>query len=134
MIKQTIKATAVTVSPGTEIPVEFVYHGPVDPLAIHFTFDKDGPNKTEWLVGRDLFLENQIKKGTVGEGDITLRRDRKWTIMTIRPPSGEIVLAFPRKEIRSFLNLTYDLVAREEESDYLGDADEELRLLLEDSA
>ena len=84
-----------------------------EPFAVRITFDTDGSSGKDgvvWLIGREL-LRTGLDQLT-GDGDVRVGPTAKTDVLFLhlRPPSGEVLMEFPRAALAAFLAGTEKLV------------------------
>jgi Streptomyces sporulation and cell division protein, SsgA. len=102
---------------STYVAVEFSY-SPLDPYAVTVTFL--GSQNVVWKLSRDV-LDAGLH-GPAGKADVRVWSG-SWPVggmfMRLRSPDGVCLFAMPRQEVSDFLDRTYALVARGDESKYV---------------
>lgn len=76
-----------------------------------------------WVVSRELITEGVESETWVGVGDVSLRRDSHNTIQVIfrahEANENTSTVTVPRKPLKEFLRLSYDLVDAGKESEQI---------------
>jgi Streptomyces sporulation and cell division protein, SsgA. len=102
---------------STYVAMELSY-SPLDPYAVTLTFL--GSENVAWKLSRDV-LDAGLQ-GPTGEADVRVWSG-SWPVggmfLRLRSPDGVCLFAMPRQEVSDFLDRTYALVPRGDESQYV---------------
>lgn len=104
-----------------DIPTVLRYDG-MDPFAVTISFVPEGHEAVDWVVSRELMEEGLDHM--VGSGDIAFwpMDSKTRLVVNLDSPDGEAIMTLKAKDVRSFLDETYDMVSKELADEFAGHA------------
>jgi hypothetical protein len=103
-----------------------------DPQALEVLFHAANGD-TSWVFARDL-IQRAYTFGSSGEGDVRIRKEQSWIILTLTSPDGEAEACTDAGELANFMAKTYAAVPSSMESAaYDAQVDRELAEFFGDS-
>jgi hypothetical protein len=101
------------------VDVELEYDA-LDPYAVRIELAAPGGPRVPWVLGRELLLAGL--HAPAGEGDVRLQPIAgDIALLELRSEQGQAWFHLPISQIAQFLDDSYDIVPKDQESDRLGD-------------
>lgn len=105
---------------GQDAPVHCTWtYRPAAPLSVDVEFAMANSVSLTWTLSRDLLTTGLGSTFGCGEGDVRVHRNGENLVISLCSPSGYADVVVPARDVDTFLQRTFTMVARGEEEPWL---------------